>query len=140
MRCAAEAIAFALLVAACDAAESSDAEEDSSSSDSGAMEWMTLDDRPCPEESFLTWENFGGPFVLSYCATCHGSGLPADMRQNAPIDIDFETVDDVRMHADRIWLRAADQNSTMPPAGAPPADMRTALGEWLACGAPTDAD
>jgi hypothetical protein len=37
-------------------------------------------------------------------------------------------------------VRAADQNATMPPAGAPGEDERTLLGEWLACGAPTQAD
>lgn len=143
MRCAAS-LAIAVLLAACDAGEANESGDDSGSggesSESGDVEWMTLADRPCPDDSTLTWESFGGPFVLSYCSTCHGSGLPADMRQNAPVGLDFEHVEQVRMHADRIWARAADQNATMPPAGAPAQDDRSLLGEWLACGAPTDAD
>ncbi|HWB74454.1 MAG TPA: hypothetical protein VG755_05855 [Nannocystaceae bacterium] len=143
MRCAAS-LALAIVLAACDDGGNSDdgdASSEASGSESGdVMQWMTLDERPCPDDSTLTWESFGGPFVLSYCSTCHGSGLPADMRQNAPVGLDFEHVDQVRMHADRIWARAADQNATMPPAGAPARDDRSLLGEWLACGAPTDAD
>jgi hypothetical protein len=141
MRCAASFV-LAIALAGCDDGSASEDESSSgsASSESGDVEWMTLAERPCPEDSTLTWESFGGPFVLSYCATCHGSGLPADMRQNAPVGLDFEHVEQVRMHADRIWARAADQNATMPPAGAPAQDDRALLGEWLACGAPTDAD
>lgn len=102
--------------------------------------WNSLDERPCPDDSFLTHENFGGPFLLNYCTGCHHTGVPADLRQGAPLEINFDTLDDVRGHADRIWFRAADQNATMPPLGAPGEDERALLGEWLACGAPTDAD
>ncbi|MCX4241218.1 hypothetical protein [Paraliomyxa miuraensis] len=102
--------------------------------------WTSLDERPCPDDSFLTYENFGGPFILSYCTTCHASRLPADMRQGSPIEVDFDDIDDIRAFDDRIWIRAADQNFTMPPVGPPPEDERALLGEWLACGAPTEAD
>ncbi len=148
MRCAGEAraaIVAIVLACACDPGDASDDGESGSSgsesgSESGGESWMTLAERPCPEDSTLTWESFGGPYVRSYCSSCHGSALPADMRQNAPLGLDFENVEQVRMHADRIWLRAADQNATMPPVGAPAQDERTLLGEWLACGAPTDAE
>lgn len=116
-----------------------DASEDESSS-GAPPEWMSLDERPCPDDSDLTWENFGGPFVLTYCTGCHHSELPADVRQNAPYAINLESVELVRQNADRMWARAADQNATMPPAGAPGADEREWLGEWLACGAPTNED
>jgi hypothetical protein len=102
--------------------------------------WTSLDERPCPDDSFLTYESFGGPFMLSYCTTCHASRLPADMRQGSPIGVDFDDIDDVRTWADRIWIRAADQNLSMPPVGPPGDDERRRLGEWLACGAPTAAD
>jgi hypothetical protein len=106
----------------------------------GEAVYGSFDERPCPPDSGLTWENFGGGYVLSYCTTCHHSALPADMRQLAPIAINFETVELVRAQADRIWARAADQNQTMPPIGAPADEQRALLGEWLACGAPTNAD
>jgi hypothetical protein len=102
--------------------------------------WGNLDERPCPDDSFLTYENFGGPFILTYCTTCHASRLPADMRQGSPIEVNFDDIEDIRAQAERIWFRAADGNSTMPPVGPPVLEDRTRLGEWLACGAPTAAD
>lgn len=114
---------------------------DSSSEDgSSGAAWPSLEERPCPTESALTWENFGGGYVLSYCTSCHHSALPADMRRLAPLAVNFETVELVRNQATRVWARAADQNSSMPPLGAPGPDDRALLGEWLACGAPTNAD
>lgn len=102
--------------------------------------WNSLDERPCPDDSFLTYESFGGPHMLTFCTGCHHSRLPADMRQGAPIAMNFDDIEDIRAHADRIWARAGDHNDTMPPVGPATADERTMLGEWLACGAPTDAD
>lgn len=102
--------------------------------------WSSLAERPCPDDSFLTYENFGGPFMLTFCTTCHASRLPADMRQGSPLEVDFDGIDDIRAQADRIWIRAADQNLSMPPVGPPSEQERTRLGEWLACGAPTAAD
>src|SRR5690606_37425919 len=81
--------------------------------------WASLDDRPCPEDSLLTYDNFGGPFMISYCTGCHHSGLAADERQMAPLAVNFETIELIRGQADRVWARAADQNATMPPVGAP---------------------
>jgi uncharacterized membrane protein len=100
----------------------------------------SLDDRPCPDDSFLTWENFGAMYVLNYCTGCHSSGLPADQRQGAPTEVNFDDLSDVRTWAASIWLRSGDDNETMPPFGIASADERHMLGEWLACGAPTDAD
>jgi hypothetical protein len=153
MRCAREiVVAFALAVACddgdapddvagTDEGSSSDGGDSSGSDSSGAMvEWASLDERPCPDDSLVTWENFGGGYVISYCTTCHHSALPADMRQLAPSAMNFETIELIREHAPRIWARAADQNATMPPVGAPGLDERQMFGEWLACGAPTNAD
>jgi len=159
MRCMRELVITIAIVAACadgsdpadDAADTGgetdggdgDEDEESTGDDSssaGDVSWSTLDERPCPPDSALTWESFGGGYVISYCTTCHHSALPADMRQLAPVAMNFETLELVRMHAPRIWARAADQNATMPPIGAPGMDERELFGEWLACGAPTNAD
>lgn len=102
--------------------------------------WDSLDVRPCPPDSALTAEDFGGPFMLTYCTGCHHAALPEGERAGAPLGVDFETLDKVRLHADRIWARSGDQNATMPPVGPAPADERARLGAWLACGAPARAD
>jgi hypothetical protein len=95
-----------------------------------------LADRDCPPDSFLRHDNFGAPFFAEYCTGCHSSQLPDDMRQDAPPGVDFETLDGIRARADRIYLRAADGNATMPPVGGPGDEERVLLGEWLGCGAP----
>ena len=106
----------------------------------GGEPWASLDERPCPENSTLSSENFGAPFMLTHCTGCHHSSLPASERADAPLEMDFDTVADARTHAPRIWARAADHNATMPPLGGPPPEERTRLGEWLACGAPTASE
>lgn len=99
--------------------------------------WASLAERPCPSDSFLAWENFGEPFMRDWCTGCHSSRLGEGARVDAPLTVNFDSYEDVEMWADRIWVRAADDNRTMPPAGGPGAEERALLGEWLACGAPT---
>jgi hypothetical protein len=141
MRCRPElavALGLALVAGGCDPADDGDDDGSSTSADEPIDEgpWSSLEERPCPPDSFLTFENFGGPFILDHCKGCHSGALPADMRQDAPPGVDFDSLDDVRHWAPRIWARAADQNATMPPVGAPGPEERALLGEWLACGAP----
>ena len=96
----------------------------------------TLEQRTCPPETFLSFQNFGSGFMSEYCVGCHSSQIPANMRQGAPEGVDFDSLDKVRSHAAAIYLRAGDDYATMPPAGGPDRDGRILLGEWLACGAP----
>lgn len=93
-------------------------------------------ERPCPPDSVLTHDNFGGPFMLNWCTGCHSSALEGPDRAGATVGIDFDTIEGIRDHSERIWARSGDQNATMPPAGGPPEMDRALLGEWLACGAP----
>ena len=97
--------------------------------------FATLAERPCPEDSYVGWEDFGGPFVYTWCTGCHSADMPEGARGDAPLGVDFDDVEDVRAWADRIWARAGDQNDTMPPVGGPDEEERALLGEWLACGA-----
>lgn len=98
--------------------------------------WASLAERPCPGDNALDYEGFGGPFVLTWCTGCHSAIFPDGERQGAPAGIDFDTIEGIRAHADRMWARAADQNHTMPPVGGPADSLRSDLGQWLACGAP----
>ncbi len=100
------------------------------------VSWTSLEDRPCPEDNTLTWDNFGGPIMLNWCAGCHHSELPAGERAGAPVGVDMESPELVRAQLERIWARSADDNLTMPPVGGPDEMQRFYLGQWLACGAP----
>ena len=144
MRWSVEAALAAALVAAATMAGCGEADEWDETGEGGApeveTEFQTLEERPCPEESYLTFESFGGPFLISWCGGCHAAGLPEVERQGAPLGIDFDDLDLVREHAARIWARSGDHNATMPPVGGPEAEDRAMIGEWLACGAPAIGD
>lgn len=95
-----------------------------------------MDERPCPPEGTkLTYESFGQQFMSDHCQTCHG--MPSKDRKGAPSAYDFGAHDDVKRFRERIFLRAAADNTTMPPGpDDPPKDEREKLAEWLSCGAP----
>jgi hypothetical protein len=96
----------------------------------------TIDERPCPSGgTALTYENFGRTFLDQYCQVCHGKA--GTDRNGAPSGYDFRDVESVRSLKDRIFARAAADNTSMPPGpDDPPRDERERLAEWLACGAP----
>lgn len=97
-----------------------------------------LGTRACPPSSTYTYENFGEPFLRSQCLGCHSADLPEGSRQQAPIDVNFNTYDEVRQWGVQIFADAADGATRMPPAGGPTAADRVALGDWLACNAPRE--
>ena len=97
----------------------------------------TLSERSCPDDSTLTYEDMGGPFVYTWCNGCHSSDMPEGFRGGAPLGVDFDSLEGIRFHADRIWARSGDHNDTMPPVGGPDTDERTLFAEWLACDMPT---
>lgn len=94
----------------------------------------------CPPESVLTWNNFGEPFLLTWCTPCHSSHLSADgdpnQRQDAPIGSNFDTYSKYMDWDAEVWSRAATDNESMPPAGGPSPEDRAMLAEWIACGSP----
>jgi hypothetical protein len=96
---------------------------------------MTMDQWPCPPGGTpLTYDSFGAAYLDTNCNTCHSA--EAGGRHGAPEGFRFDTLDDVHAHADRIFVRAAGPNVSMPPGpDDPPADDRDHLADWLACGA-----
>jgi len=105
----------------------------------GCANWTDLEDVSCPPEGTdLTWENFGEGFMLAHCNRCHS--VSVDDRQGAPIAYVFDTYEQAYALRDRIFIRAAADNVTMPPGpDDPPLDEREALAEWIACGAPAES-
>jgi uncharacterized membrane protein len=97
------------------------------------------DDPPPPpvskcDDSFLDHDNFGAPFVANWCRGCHSSAVPMNMRQKAPIDVNFDAEGDLVVWSERIKIRAASLTGTMPPAGGPTQEERELLAEWIECG------
>jgi uncharacterized membrane protein len=86
------------------------------------------------ETSYLSYDNFGAPFVINWCRGCHSSAIAQGQRQKAPMTVNFDTADDVRNWAERIEARAASVTPDMPPAGGPSEAERALLREWIECG------
>lgn len=97
---------------------------------------VPIEDYPCPPQGTkLTYESFGRAFMSTHCNNCHNAS--EGNRSGAPESFRFDTLDDVRTHKTRIFVRAATTNTTMPPGPEdPPEAEREQLAEWLACGAP----
>lgn len=92
-------------------------------------------------DNMLTWENFGEPFMLSWCTGCHNSALPTAERAGAPCAINFDAHAGVVPFAASIEVRAIDWQmyegtTPMPPATIVPDDELALLREWIDCGAP----
>ena len=93
----------------------------------------------CPDDAgSLTYDDFGKPFVESYCVRCHASELTGDARRGAPLGHDFDSLEGILLVADHIDQLAAagpdHVNETMPPNGDKPSlHEREQLGQWLDC-------
>lgn len=98
----------------------------------------------CPPGSTTTYENFGQTFMTRYCLRCHSSERVGDDRHGAPSFHDFDTIYGIRAvrnHIDETTAAGpAAINRGMPnDDGLAPTDAeRRQLGEWLACGGPSD--
>lgn len=85
----------------------------------------------CADAPVLMWANFGQGFVLENCQSCHAS-TSLD-RNDAPEEVSFDTLEQVRALSDRILARAAGAEPTMPPEGGVGDEDREKLELWLSC-------
>ena len=100
---------------------------------SGCGLFPELSSSTCPPGGTdLTFDDFGKPFLDKYCNYCHGADVLD--RQSAPPAYVFEKPEQIEKWADRIYIRSAGANDSMPPGpDDPPREERDKLAEWLAC-------
>ncbi len=91
----------------------------------------TTEPTACAEGPNATWGSFGDGFFGFYCRGCHSAETPD--RHDAPTDVNFESLADVRAHADRIRVRVIDEAS-MPVGGGVYPDDLVLLDVFLRCG------
>ena len=95
----------------------------------------------CPDDSTLTYENFGKMFMEDYCTRCHSSELEGAARMEAPDGHDFDSIEGiwaVQGHIDQMAASGPSKTNVTMPLGDPKPTLeeRQLLGEWLACEAP----
>jgi hypothetical protein len=90
----------------------------------------------CANGTYLTYNNFGGAFLNNYCTSCHHSQIPAEDRQGAPLEANFDSAYLAQVWRASIILKAIGEAPTMPPSQSVPTQERRELSEWLNCGAP----
>jgi hypothetical protein len=98
----------------------------------------------CPPDSTLTYENFGKPFMEHYCTDCHAITKTGADRKGAPTFHDFDSLFGIKAvwnHIDETSAAGPNAfNDSMPNEDPRPSSMeRYQLGEWLACGMPSDS-
>src|SRR5262249_43450097 len=103
---------------------------------SSGCAFETLEEHACPKGgTTLTYQNFAAAFFQAYCNGCHSADI--EHRNGAPENYVFSDYQSVGALKDRIFVRAAGENSSMPPGpDDPPYEEREKLADWLACGAP----
>ncbi len=99
------------------------------------------DDTSGPDASdcdWMTWHNVGEPFFTTWCTACHSSELESpdevEKRQGAPVDCNLDSYAGVVAKAPDIQAKL--MAGSMPPTGTPSADSKSAVLQWLECGAP----
>jgi len=90
----------------------------------------------CVDGTELTWSNFGKPMLSTWCVSCHGAQVSSADRQGAPEGLNFDHLEGVLPHLERILATTATDSWTMPPAGGLSERDRDRLREWIECGAP----
>jgi len=105
---------------------------------------LQLSTRPLPDcgTAKESYENFGAAFFQNCCIRCHSVTLETDLqRLDAPLGINFDTLEMSREFSRRIRLRAGELGD-MPPRillGPRPTEAeRLQLLDWIDCGMPAD--
>jgi uncharacterized membrane protein len=89
------------------------------------------DSGACDTGTAIRWDPWGQTFFADYCRTCHSAGTA--QRYGAPEEINFDSLSDVRAHADEI-RRVVLEDRTMPVGGGVAESDLAGLDVFLRCG------
>jgi hypothetical protein len=86
----------------------------------------------CLRDPPLDWENFGRGMMGKHCTGCHSVFQREGQRNDAPLNVNIDTYEDVLLWADRIQERSINTTG-MPPGGGMLEYERDLVEEWLRC-------
>jgi hypothetical protein len=82
-----------------------------------------------------TWDNFAQGYVTTWCLPCHSESIPAEARQGAPEEINFDNWSQVFVLQNLVYGRVNDPVAPMPPLGGVPERDQDLFNQWIECGA-----
>jgi hypothetical protein len=94
----------------------------------------------CIHDPPLEYDRYGQGFVEKFCNGCHSSLVPEELRNDAPVGVDFDSYGAILQWKDRIAVRTDPDEPTMPPGGGPTDDQYVEFHEWLDCSVQRDWD
>ena len=74
------------------------------------------------------------PVMDQSCVLCHDSNKSGALRNGAPVQVNFDTYEQVIANLERASIRI--QAGTMPPAGPLDSETVNSILEWIAAGTP----
>jgi hypothetical protein len=80
----------------------------------------------------VTYSSDIKPLLENNCLRCHSVSVSGSDRNGAPVDINFDTYDDIYSHADIANQRI--QSGTMPPTGSLSDQEKALFQQWIADG------
>lgn len=84
-----------------------------------------------------TWETYAQGFFAEYCTRCHSvNNTTREMRNNAPMGLDWDDESSVRANLDRIRDAVGVENFMPPSDPLPSCDERRRIVRWIDSGAP----
>jgi len=100
------------------------------------VSWRPHSQTPPVEAAGFTAQD-AHQIIEMHCASCHSETPTDDIFTDAPGDVRFDTLEDIRLMSGRIQARAVDTD-TMPPGNLTEMteEERAQLGAWIASGMP----
>ena len=94
----------------------------------------------CLHDPPLEYDTYGQGFLEQFCTGCHSSQVPEELRNSAPVGVDFDSYGAVLQWQERIRARTEPDAPTMPPGGGPTVEQLDDFREWLDCSVSRDYD
>ena len=94
-------------------------------------------DLSCRKGTLVEYNSFGISFMRNYCLSCHSANFQGEDRYLAPVDINFDTAQDILQWRVKIIKTLKKQLHLKYPLNHISKEDSLLMQEWLNCGAPS---